>query len=1673
MSKLRKKIIAVLAVLFCALLVLSAAFIIPKTEKPAKAAATTTLKNDIVNETTHLVNDSGLKELFTALSGSATYSAVENLFNSQNEYTAEALTTQNGGTEYYVKFGGKKWIPAYLSKSGGDIILTLWLADSSEQVKWSQHSTLSDTYDTSKYKYPSSMYSTSYIRAYLNGGTYSSAFNSSSLSTYNGTNDWVTFIKNYSSYIVAPERVSWQGTQMATSYPYESTNGNVCYPNEAYGELPDAKWKDGFYKSVLSHSLYSNWKVDKLWLASMTEITAGGMWKLSVTQRINGNAEKTALRTGGASGSYLTFYLKNDGTQTYTDVSPSYHVRPAFHFNITKAMELAPKDIETTYTGTEIKIATINNDAPDDIPWYNSSVYPDNVDDTYSDTVLNVGNYTAELSFKSTSTTGYRWASPDSPNGGTKTINIEVKEKPVSVVFNKGTSTDPFTVGSKVTSGVESEYPTVKYAENQLAKADEENGSRGTTHYPKLQIRYKNADPSTDFYDDTVKPTLPGKYYAIAEIDTEDAAENNKIINYKIITEGGADRISFEITPIKVKNPTLQNAGSLTYSGLEQTVNIDNKDGLADGLIKYTVTKKNGNVVTEKGGKELKDITADSFKIIDAGEYSVTFTFVDKDVKDTHVWKDSEKNDDYKLTFEVKKKALDFTLNSSSTDFANNVWKAQTVMPFTVNITGECGQEKVELVVTRTDKEGVNESVLDDSGNRSYSIPALDTGTKYKLYIKLSDADVNKNYEIKYNGSVTERIEKAFTITAAKVNFGDSNLVWVYENSKIDDGKEQSIASGDELTYNGEVFKVSLKRDELTQYGLTVDTDFAPPTGLDGELRAKDVGTYTVKVRIKAVSAEYEFETKVFTFEWKIKKATYDLSKITKLEWSYVARGDEMGEYPSGGIQYEGGDDMGPDGLIKIYVSGGLPDGLEVDVADIRYNEYYDIGSYVAEIQKLKNTYTTNYEDVGDISGYDWATFDWEIVKRILDSSAEFWAETVEYDVETCKVTKAPELKTAPYNPKLYYRYFESADCSGAALELKDLEYVEGKTKTYWVRAFIVDTDVENAKNWGVDPENKFEFKVGETKIAVELNVTAGGEYDGTPKGATLSIVGNVAGIDTNAFELTYYNKSNLNNALDGAPTHAGSYRVTIALKAGYSGYYIKSDKYFDFTIDTRKLTVPPEVKDNLTYDGTEQDVAAAAGLPDGWGNYISINIKSLTNGIAHPAGSTIKAVADYEVSFSIKEGINTGTPNNVEWNDGSKTPKKMKISIVRLVLHAEDWVEADYDSYVVFTENNGRNFVVYTVTDVDGKVVDKATVEASENESFTVTLTIAEEHNGNVEIVFADGISNKYEFFTSGALPPVKVKLPTIKDLTFNGENQTFTVDFGEFEEYIELDLSLSDVSALTQFNAGEYTVYFKIKGGQNAVWADTGDRKSIAVTFKMKVLVLEEPQVKSGERFTYSGSAQSATLNIDAAILARFMKIEGDYTATNAGDYTFTLSIDPSFAGNVVWASAAQGVDTVKTVDWTIEKARVSVKWTQSGDVPELDIPEEFKDLDVEYEIRDENGNVVSPDQMEAGKTYTVTAKLKEGSAANYEFVDDSGKSLSTATDGFGFEFKSGKSPFPWWIIAVAAGALLLILALIIIVVKKRQTADGDDEFDDYYGEDYDYDEEEEIDDFDDEDF
>ena len=119
-----------------------------------------------------ILNNSNKKtvaDLKTALDSKQALGSGYNITNAK-AYNATELFDMSGG-EFNVMFGGKQWTPTYLSYDiNNNVILTLWISEaqlSDLNVKFNNWSNNSLTEH-----YPACMYSTSYVRAYLNGKEY-------------------------------------------------------------------------------------------------------------------------------------------------------------------------------------------------------------------------------------------------------------------------------------------------------------------------------------------------------------------------------------------------------------------------------------------------------------------------------------------------------------------------------------------------------------------------------------------------------------------------------------------------------------------------------------------------------------------------------------------------------------------------------------------------------------------------------------------------------------------------------------------------------------------------------------------------------------------------------------------------------------------------------------------------------------------------------------------------------------------------------------------------------------------------------------------------------------------------------------------------------------------------------------------------------------------------------------------------------------------------------------------------------------------------------------------------------------------------------------------------------------------------------------------------------------
>ena len=391
MSKLRNKLITVLAVLFCALLCLSTVLIIPKS-KTADAYTNTstpaTSVNELYSSSTHGFSAKNLRTLYGKLfSGVTKYDTVATKLSQQTN-SQMALADK----EIIVEFGSMKWIAVYLSTAqqglggvtadqsiagyadNGDIVLTLWLASSTQTAQWQYASPTDDAY-VSNSKFPANMYGISYMRSVIlnNGGKYyydryNLQDNTNGPQTGNPFERFTMPKSDVSNsvidYLVAPRYISWQYQQATRDV---GTDNNLA--NDSWGKLQSGTFYDfeyqGFYQSKgWDQDYYQAWKDDLIWLPSIGEtgegatgvnaITGktkipGGFWRTTTAQRQtqSGSWTRTCNPMDANTGvvdpaRHRTIAaLGSGGTRQGILVGADSLVRPAIHLNLTKVAKEA------------------------------------------------------------------------------------------------------------------------------------------------------------------------------------------------------------------------------------------------------------------------------------------------------------------------------------------------------------------------------------------------------------------------------------------------------------------------------------------------------------------------------------------------------------------------------------------------------------------------------------------------------------------------------------------------------------------------------------------------------------------------------------------------------------------------------------------------------------------------------------------------------------------------------------------------------------------------------------------------------------------------------------------------------------------------------------------------------------------------------------------------------------------------------------------------------------------------------------------------------------------------------------------------------------------------------------------------------------------------------------
>ena len=289
--------------------------------------------------------------------------------------TATQIAANNGGKDVVLDSGSngiQKFTPTYVSRlESGEIIVTLWYAYSQLTEPFSAGWYTGNNAD---FEFPANMYSSSYIRSFLNGTPYAQAegaepystalnITDSSAVTLNYVGAWESNYKNFLSdgltqFMVQPKFVPWQvEAVIKESDSFTDTDApNSQLSGEGLNMNPGSqkyltKGEKGVY--------YDSWGNDYMWLPSMMEIgfaqnekSYPGLWDTTVSQRLNKDGKDSTTNANGQSivGGYWTrsadanascrnvYYIRNSDFGDNARECDRMSVRPAFHLNLTKVL---------------------------------------------------------------------------------------------------------------------------------------------------------------------------------------------------------------------------------------------------------------------------------------------------------------------------------------------------------------------------------------------------------------------------------------------------------------------------------------------------------------------------------------------------------------------------------------------------------------------------------------------------------------------------------------------------------------------------------------------------------------------------------------------------------------------------------------------------------------------------------------------------------------------------------------------------------------------------------------------------------------------------------------------------------------------------------------------------------------------------------------------------------------------------------------------------------------------------------------------------------------------------------------------------------------------------------------------------------------------------------------
>ena len=967
MSKLRRKFITVLAVLFCALLCISAALIIPKS-KSAYAIRQTgsnywTLVSGgadlYVGDTnpTYPIDRNVLHDLYVALTGDTNYVALKERLASKSTKTitsADFRNQQGGIKNVSVYFGGVRWDATYLTfDRDGDVILDLWQSGEDPYSMWSTYNigyAATCSADTSGS--PTNMYSTSYIRTNeLNAGGYVLNASRSLVSiAQNSSSRYAKFTmddapNSLTQFIVKPADVAYQETESLSAVQ----SGQWDRANDAYGTPSTGNWASTAMAAYKNKDYYADWKNDYLWLPSVTE-TGGnntnwsfvGLWQTDANLRGTTNPATNLnvrpniycpvwLRSTGGDGGDYNMGLLPEGTMMSDLCDAKYAIRPAMHFNLTEAA-MASGGIYFGTDDTEIsqdrKTATLKHEYDDveveiDVPDNDKFAAPvvESESGHYSQ-----GKLKAKL--------------PNTDSDKDYTIKV----KPATDYYWLDVDTADWT--AEKTYKITIEAATISASWTGISRTNGENVFQNQQQYPITSSKISNAT-FTEKYKVITNSSqyLPDDSSTWTTSGWTTRTSNSESNPDFIISSSVTHRVYYEITaqfhkPLRGYYDITANAATATFTAKSgdsfSTVEYASTNAInlvTQNLKTQFITNVNmtvqGSTVTLNDIKNYVDVKL--YKLVNGVRQNVNIPNNGRlpagDYYMYLVWSDG----------------IDDAVKTVWLENPDNVYPKFTVKPkdITVSIVGKdgkalthvYGEDPVDLEfsysgLAQGDSEGdlnLGNIVIDGTSDSiEYNTPANTYTLKCEQY------EVG-NYKVTFNPctyEVTKRHVK-LKLEDEQMEYGKDFSSFTFKAPSVIDG---NIIDGD--TLDGAV--------KSKNYYL--------------ELHGTDVDETNLQISDYELLAVFESDNYDFTIEgatFKVTKANYDMSGVTFVSKGYVYDGNPHPAAISGTL---------PDGVTVTYRYVNTADGSETTDAPV------EIGMYLAYASFKHND--SNYNAIADKVAY-------------------------------------------------------------------------------------------------------------------------------------------------------------------------------------------------------------------------------------------------------------------------------------------------------------------------------------------------------------------------------------------------------------------------------------------------------------------------------------------------------------------------------------------------------------------------------------------------------------------------------------------------------------------------------------------------------------------------------